>query len=638
MQLEPYRISLNVVDQVQLQHELSKFKTDEWHSTSDKSAIILTSVGGTLNCDFAISGPIKPTIFLERCPCVKQILGSLNTPISRCRLTKSTKINYNYHWFRYLTVYVPIITNSTFIYADKNIQMAVGEAWVVDTPHQIETDNFLLLIEIPRTNKVLNTSSDGKINLVNYCFEVLRPIEIEQLIATILSGINQPSSKLTIEIQNFNTQWQMVFSEFEHSSTGELAYQTLISFFNKEIVPKLAQLHPNEKANCAIKIISSMLLMSPPQVKRFSRSLLTKKRLQVNPTIHLNVPYRSIKHKTNRYLHPEQIKVLQACCSPVNIEAMQLVTKLKTDKLIEIVKKLLALKVLTEDFKCPKFERPIFIISAPRAGSTLLFNTMSLFPELWTIGEENHKLIEGIPTLHPSYRDFSSNRLTATEATYNIIINLHKRFVRELLDRNGNLYLNLPVEQRPRKIRLVEKTPKNALRIPFLKKIFPEAIFIYLYRDPKENINSMMEFWRSRRFIAHRALPSWPYNNWSFLLTPGWEQLKKCSIAEIAAYQWKTTNSYILNDLQDLPKANWCFINYTDLIQEPKTTIHKISEFAGINWDQKVEQSLSNPLPISPMTLSAPSPNKWRKHEEEINKILPSLEEFTCRLKDLKVD
>ena len=38
----------------------------------------------------------------------------------------------------------------------------------------------------------------------------------------------------------------------------------------------------------------------------------------------------------------------------------------------------------------------------------------------------------------------------------------------------------------PVAVRLLEKTPKNALRVPFLAAVFPDARFVYLYRDPRE--------------------------------------------------------------------------------------------------------------------------------------------------------
>ena len=48
----------------------------------------------------------------------------------------------------------------------------------------------------------------------------------------------------------------------------------------------------------------------------------------------------------------------------------------------------------------------------------------------------------------------------------------------------------------PGALRFLEKTPKNALRVPFFARIFPDARFIFLWRDPRENIASIMQAWR----------------------------------------------------------------------------------------------------------------------------------------------
>src|SRR5690606_17412611 len=62
------------------------------------------------------------------------------------------------------------------------------------------------------------------------------------------------------------------------------------------------------------------------------------------------------------------------------------------------------------------FDRPDFIGSPPRSGSTLLFDTLAAAPGVFTIGDESHGLIEGIPALDPFRRGFDSNRLLARDA------------------------------------------------------------------------------------------------------------------------------------------------------------------------------------------------------------------------------
>ena len=174
------------------------------------------------------------------------------------------------------------------------------------------------------------------------------------------------------------------------------------------------------------------------------------------------------------------------------------------------------------------FDRPIIILSAPRSGSTLLFELLSVSGSLWTIGSESHRVIDAVPALQPCPANNYSNRLTEVDATLELAERLRKAFLSELRSHDGRRYNN--DSQTP--VRFLEKTPKNALRIPFLDTVFPGARFIYLYRDPRENISSIMEGWRSGRFVTYPQLSVFA-GAWSFLLPVGWASMRTCPCAPV---------------------------------------------------------------------------------------------------------
>lgn len=407
---------------------------------------------------------------------------------------------------------------------------------------------------------------------------LLNPEEIDSLTGQLLADVGRadlPQAALAEFIDNVETfrhGWGVAFARFGRGLAGELAYQDLLLDFREKIVPVVNR-HLHEDSQYAAEKI--LCFLEPPADER--------KRL-------------------DQHLLQLRARVFRAAANNA------------------------------ASVPPPEFDRPVFIVSAPRSGSTLLFETLSRFPELWTIGMESHEVVEGIPALHPAAHGYGSNCLGAADATPEAAASLRERFTRQLRDHDGQTYVSLPPGMRPAAVRFLEKTPKNALRIPFLKAAFPGARFLFLYREPCGNISSMLEGWRARRFSFYSRLPGWPHRTWCFMLIPGWRELHSRPLVEIAARQWRFTNERILDDLQQLPASDWLRVNYADLIQEPGKTVRDIARFADWRWHDNVDQHVADTLPVSSMTLSTPHPEKWRKHADELELVLPGLDSLVARI------
>ncbi len=174
---------------------------------------------------------------------------------------------------------------------------------------------------------------------------------------------------------------------------------------------------------------------------------------------------------------------------------------------------------------------------------------------------------------------------------------------------------------------MLEKTPKNALRIPFLKAVFPEAKFIYLHRDPRQVLASMIEGWESGLFQMYPGLPDWQGPVWSFLLTPGWRDLSGRPIAEIVARQWQATVQVLLDDLGALRQEDWVGIDHGNFLADPQGQAARLCEWAGLDWDLR----LGRELPLSRYTLSRPDPEKWREHAAAIEPMLSRMQALARR-------
>ncbi|WP_162932358.1 sulfotransferase family protein [Solimonas sp. K1W22B-7] len=283
----------------------------------------------------------------------------------------------------------------------------------------------------------------------------------------------------------------------------------------------------------------------------------------------------------------------------------------------------------------PALDRPVFIVAAPRSGSSLLFEMLSRASALWTLGGEARAEFETVPRWNPRQRGYDSNRLTAGDLGLGDRAQLLLAMSRRLRNSEGVRWRALTAEARPGCLRFLEKTPKNALRVPLLRTLFPDARFIFLLRDPRDNVSSILEAWRSGRFVNYRDLPDWPGPPWSLLLPPGWRELRGASLERIAAFQWRAANEIALNDLLALPGSDWCALRYEDLLAAPAAAVAQLCSFMEVPCCLGLQAAVASDLPPSQHTLTPPAPGKWRQNEAQIRSVLPGLEETWARLQAL---
>src|SRR3954453_13460110 len=125
-------------------------------------------------------------------------------------------------------------------------------------------------------------------------------------------------------------------------------------------------------------------------------------------------------------------------------------------------------------------ERPVFVVAPPRSGATALFRSLARAPGVFSASVP---ILDGIFELQPENREWDSNRLTAADIQPRAVEDLRGHLKGGLVDSGGN---------RPgidaSGLRWVEGEPRNALRVPFLASVAPDAQFVYIHRDPAEAI------------------------------------------------------------------------------------------------------------------------------------------------------
>jgi hypothetical protein len=294
-------------------------------------------------------------------------------------------------------------------------------------------------------------------------------------------------------------------------------------------------------------------------------------------------------------------------------------------------------------------KRPLILLGAPRSGTTMIFQALSTHPDLWSLYSESHAIMNphfGYP-LVPGASSFASAD-EIDDATAGVI-------EREFFDAVGNLEggpqwisKSLPLIVRGRlsntlrklgrqkkvpPIRMVEKTPGNCYRIQVLRKVFPDAQFVYVVRDPRGSIASIYHGWKEEpRFQALELPPGFKISDydrcWCFGVPPNWEQLNGSSLIEICAHQWVSYNEHCLRDLpEDGPQR--MTVRYEELSSNPGPVIRSIAQWADI--DPAPLARFDEKLPVV-NTWTKPSEDKWRRYETEILCVTDQIAPMSARL------
>ncbi|MFA6957701.1 MAG: TIGR03032 family protein [Thermoanaerobaculia bacterium] len=600
----PYRF-----DADRLAAELGALGGTDWrpHPQGHKGnwSLPLVAVGGDPSSD-ETKGPMLPTPFLARCPYIRQVMSALAAPVGRSRLMliegegeAVSHVDTHYYWAQRVRVHVPIRTSPgvEFLCGGRSVHMNAGEAWIFD--------NW-------RNHNVLNPDSQRRVHLV---------------IDTV------GSSRFRSDVAR---GWWPFGGRGAAADDPELVpfVDGSDATFELESVNHPVVMSPWEMKSLAGIILDDLETASSPGSRDRLRSALELfiEEWRAVWTIHGEresgwPKYRALVERLDGSLGDSagQLRLENNCRADEIVRQFLIRPSLNPDLASATARPHVTTPGAARTGSSKSgaaFERPVFVVCPPRSGSSLLFETLAQSPSFWTIGGESHTLIETIEGLHPAQRAWESNRLTADAATNAVVRQLNDAFRAGVVDRDGS-----PPPLDRAGLRLLEKTPKNALRVPFLAKAFPDAMFIYLYRDPRETISSMLDAWRSGRFVMYPNLPGWRGSHWSLLLVPGWRELVGKPLVQVVAHQWKTTVETLLDDLEALPPDRWCVTSYDKLVENPQEEVERLAKFVGVGWDRQ----LTTPLPASRHTLTSPDPQKWRRNATELGEIMPLVSDVAGR-------
>lgn len=195
---------------------------------------------------------------------------------------------------------------------------------------------------------------------------------------------------------------------------------------------------------------------------------------------------------------------------------------------------------------------------------------------------------------------------------------------------------------------IVEKTPHNILRIPYVRAIFPEARFLYIVRNPLSFISSVELKWQqpaTRKRIVKR-LKSTPvtqlHHYLKHFLNQHWnnrilrrkylsvwgprykgiqEDLKAEDLMVIIARQWSRASSKAERDLTRFEDGQALKLRYEDFVQDPIPHMERICAHCGLQMTKEMVETVKS-------VVKTDRNLKWQRFEPQVlARIIPELSE-----------
>lgn len=269
----------------------------------------------------------------------------------------------------------------------------------------------------------------------------------------------------------------------------------------------------------------------------------------------------------------------------------------------------------------PAMPDPVFVIGCSRSGTTVTFETIAASGRFLHFDYEIPRFWNA---LHgPLTNGWASEAAGADDAR-------PEHRARAL----AHFYARLGAGP------VLDKTCINTLRVPYLHALFPRAKFVFIRRDGRDNVSSMIDGWHLGRVDGGFGLQQFfgpspepvainggEFHEWHFFLPPGWRDYNRASLEEVCAYQWMTANRLALDAARAIPPEQWIDLRYEDIFERPVEMFRDAFERLGVPFDAPMERRCAG-LAARPTSIvkGAPMKQKWKEHNPQaIERILPTI-------------
>lgn len=262
---------------------------------------------------------------------------------------------------------------------------------------------------------------------------------------------------------------------------------------------------------------------------------------------------------------------------------------------------------------------PVFVLGCSRSGTTVTYETLAAAPQFLSMGVEIPEFWNGL------YGPLNNGWLSEAAGAEQARPEHRAAALRFFYQRLGNGLV-------------LDKTCINTLRVPYLNALFPNAKYVFIQRDGRDNISSMIDGWRLGRtdgafhltqffgpFPEPVAINDGEFNEWHFFLPPGWRDYNQASLEEVCAYQWISANHLALEGKRLISEERWIQLRYEDLFEQPVEMFKEAFERLDIPFDESLRERCAHLAPTS-IVKGKPKKQKWKDHNPEaIERILPMI-------------
>lgn len=214
----------------------------------------------------------------------------------------------------------------------------------------------------------------------------------------------------------------------------------------------------------------------------------------------------------------------------------------------------------------PLHGQAVFVVGAPRSGTTWLQQLLALHPDVATAGEM-HVICEGVATLFANHEGNDPYSGLSGWVTRPELATL----ARALID---GIMVRLRDTSRPTATRVLDKTPDHVPYAALLAELYPDASFVHIIRDGRAAAASAQRLW------------SW---------NEGYREHGR------TAARWRDA---VLDCRRHLSGLRYVEVRYEDLVRDTAGQLRRVLAAVGLPFDEdflgEVVRFGSIPVNVSP--------------------------------------